>query len=106
MKFIHLLGGFILTVSPFLAAQSLARPDNGTITSLEAGDVACYVEFSHDGMAHEAMASFDICEQTHLLHKKVSLSYSRQKVLADSCEGNPDCSQTETVWLIDEMTPI
>ena len=48
----------------------------GTITSMNAGDTACYLELKDDrGVAFEEMARFDICEQQALRGKRVALTY-------------------------------
>lgn len=75
---------------------------SGTIVSMEAGDVACYVNLKTDaGVTFQEMADFEICEQEQALKgKRVALTYVVGKVMAASCQGNPDCKKTQTVALI------
>jgi hypothetical protein len=81
---------------------SQTKQASGIIVSMEAGDVACYVNLKSDkGTAFREMANFEICEQERALKgKRVNLTYEMGKVLADSCQGNPDCKKTQTVVLI------
>ena len=73
----------------------------GVITGLEAGDVACYVSLKDDrGAAFQELADFSICEQSSLIGKRVALTYALEKVMADECQGNPDCKKSKTVALI------
>jgi len=74
----------------------------GTVTDLQAGDVACYLTLKDErGATFEEMADFSICEQKPSLKgKRVALSYQLQKVMADECQGNMDCKKTRTVALV------
>lgn len=79
-------------------------PNPVTINSASAGDVACYLEVTDaSGTAQSLMADFSICERTDLDGKKATLTYSKQNVLADSCQGNPDCSDSKTVDLVTKV---
>jgi len=76
----------------------------GTVTGLESGDVACYIDLvDEQGKEFYEMGDFNFCEIQNLIGKKVKLSYEKAEVLADSCEGNPDCEETKTEWLISNM---
>jgi uncharacterized protein YecT (DUF1311 family) len=88
-------------------AGSLRRKAGaGTVRSMVAGDRACYVVFTDDeGRSHEEMADFAICEQTALLGKRVRFEWDIASVQAASCQGNPDCRDSETVALIRSATP-
>lgn len=74
----------------------------GTVTSLDNGDIACYVHLRDDsGKVFTEMADFDICfQKPSLIGKRVTLTYKLEKVMAASCQGNPDCTKTDTVPLI------
>jgi hypothetical protein len=77
----------------------------GRITALNAGDVACYVTLVDErGREFEEMAEFEICERESLVGKSVRLTYGLEKVLADECQGNPDCNKSKTVALIKKVT--
>ena len=82
-------------------------PPNGigapvTLVSLESGDVACYVSVmdGEEEVYHEG--DFELCEgglsdASALVGTSVVLSLEKANVLADSCEGNPDCTETKEV---------
>lgn len=79
----------------------------GVVTGLEAGDVACYVSLKDDrGVVFQEMADFSICEQESLVGKRVTLTYKLEKVLADSCQGDPECKDTKTVALVTAVKPL
>ncbi len=74
---------------------------SGTVTELQAGDVACYITLKPDqGDPVHEMADFDICEQTSLVGRKVSLTWEEANVLAAECQGDVDCGKSDKVWLI------
>lgn len=76
----------------------------GRVTGLNAGDVACYVTLTDDkGREFDEMAEFEICERQSLVGKRVRLTYGLEKVLADECQGDPDCKKTKTVALIKKI---
>jgi len=78
----------------------------GTITSLNAGDTACYLKLKDDrGTAFEEMARFEICEQRALLGKRVALTYVQQPVMSPDCQGDPACRKTRTVVLVSAARP-
>jgi hypothetical protein len=80
----------------------------GTITALEAGDVACYLTAKNDqGKEFNELADFSICEQTpSLVGKRVSLEYTAGSVMADECQGDMDCKKTKNVLLVSKATVI
>jgi hypothetical protein len=73
----------------------------GVVTALEAGDVACYIALDDDqGISFRELADFAICEKTSLVGKRVKLAYRMENVMADECQGNPDCTQSKRVALV------
>lgn len=79
------------------------QPPVATIQRLNAGDRACYVELTAaNGETSTEFADFEICEQD-LVGKRVRLTYESGNILAESCQGNPDCGQSETVMLITQV---
>lgn len=79
----------------------------GTITAMNAGDVACYLTLKDDaGGRFEEMARFEICEQRALLNKRVTLTYVQQKVMSPDCQGDPACKKTRTVALVGAVKPL
>lgn len=77
-----------------------------TITAMQAGDVACYVTLTDAaGATREEMAAFEICEQTGLVGTPVTIRTEMGNVMAASCQGDPDCPDSESVRLIVAATP-
>lgn len=73
----------------------------GVVTALEAGDVACYIALDDEqGVSFRELADFAICEKTSLVGKRVKLAYRMENVMADECQGNPDCAQSRRVALV------
>lgn len=73
----------------------------GTVTAMEAGDVACYLTLRDDkGGVFEELADLDVCEQRSLIGKRVALHYEMNKVISDECQGDPECTKTRTVPLV------
>ena len=73
----------------------------GTVVSLTAGDVACYIKLKDDrGTTFEEMAGFEICGQRTLVGKRVALTYAMNKVQSPACQGDPDCKKTVAVALV------
>ena len=92
-----------LLVTAFGLTATAEQPPVATIQSLTAGDRACYVELTAaNGETSTEFADFDICEQD-LVGKRVRLTYESGNILAESCQGNPDCGQSETVMLITQV---
>lgn len=80
------------------------KPEIALLKSMEVGDVACYVTLEDaKGVESTQMADFEICENEGLLGKRVLIRRVRANVMAQSCQGNPDCTQTETVNLISKL---
>lgn len=81
-------------------------PQPVTITAMQAGDAACYVTLTDAaGATREEMAAFEICEQTDLVGTPVTIRTEMGNVMAASCQGDPDCPDSDTVRLIVEATP-
>ncbi len=92
--------GSILLVKALGSTATASQPAIATIQRLTAGDRACYVELTDDsGQTSTEYANFEICEQP-LVGKRVRLTYESGNILAEACQGNPDCGQSETVMLI------
>lgn len=103
-----LLTGFTVLSLPLLLSQpgNAQEPTMGTIQSLTAGDRACYVELIDDqGQLSTQFASFEICEQD-LVGQRVQFTYTSGNIQAASCQGNPECNETETVMLITQVDAI
>lgn len=87
---------------PTVKIGQVTKKTVGTVTATNSGDIACYLTLKDDrGAVFEEMADFEICDQKPPLKgKRVTLTYSLQKVMSDECQGDPDCKKTRTVALV------
>lgn len=77
-----------------------------TLVSMTAGDAACYLTVRPDGGAeHTEVADFRMCERSDLVGQKVVLTVTPSQILADSCEGNPECRDLKAVNMVTGMDP-
>ena len=87
------------------ASKPRSSPEIGVITGLEPGDVGCYLSYKAlDGKPKQAMGTPELCGDVTLLNKRSELSLKEGKVLGPSCEGDPECTDLETVWLVVSAT--
>ena len=79
----------------------------GTPTAFQNGDTACFVTLKDDrGVTFEEPADFDLCaSEKSLKGKRLALTYKTARVLATSCQGNPDCKKSDTIVLIASAKP-
>jgi hypothetical protein len=102
--------GLLLTAHT-LAANTVSiggesKPRYGTLVDLTSGDVACYLDFKDDnGDRFSEMAEFSVCEDESVKGKRVAISYTVGSVLADSCQGNPECSESKQAVLVNRLDP-
>ncbi|MES2817917.1 MAG: hypothetical protein V4812_02905 [Pseudomonadota bacterium] len=83
------------------ATSADAEADVVLIRALTPGDRACYIELENkQGQRTEAEASFELCEQPQLIGQRVRLTRERTNMPAMSCEGDPECTRTDSVELI------
>ena len=93
------------------ATTSTTRPAAATVTliSVESGDAACYLEVEDAAGTEETLAAaFELCpggerDASGLVGRKVVLERRPGEILADSCEGNPECKESKTVDLVVEV---
>lgn len=82
-------------------------PEVAVVTKMELGDVACYLSYRNAaGEIKEALAAHEICSQVTLLNKTTELTFERSRVLGDGCEGDPECKDLKTVWLVVALRPV
>lgn len=95
------------------AAAAPANPPNptGTLKSLENGDRACYVHLTTatGDVAYEG--AFELCaggsqDATGMIGKQVRAVTKLDSVQAASCQGNPECSASDSVNLIVSLTVV
>lgn len=114
----RLVAVILLTLSMLLAAlPAAAQPRTtvhgeskrtaGTLRSATNGDIACYLELTDDaGQPFSEMADFDLCTGAEaLIGQRLRLHYTVAKVQAASCQGDPDCTASDEVALVDRMDP-
>ncbi|NJO44388.1 MAG: hypothetical protein HC825_05755 [Oscillatoriales cyanobacterium RM1_1_9] len=90
----------LLTLPQAVLADEL--PTVATVQKLVMGDRACYVDLTDtNGQTSTQYAAFEICQQD-LVGKQVQLTYKPGRITAASCQGNPECGETEEVMLITE----
>ena len=76
------------------------------LVSMESGDRACYLTVRPDGEPERTdMADFGLCERTDLVGQRVALTVTPSQVMAESCQGDPECTETEQVDLVTCMDP-
>ena len=93
--------GPVRVVSDSVKIGNETKKSNGLLTALQSGDVACYLTLKDkNGTAFTEMAIFEICEMQKMVGKRVRLSYRIESVIADSCQGNPECQDTRKVALV------
>ncbi len=81
----------------------------GKLVALQAGDAACYVELETSGGSLTLPGSFELCgggnaDATSLIGVIVTYTTERTNILAASCQGAPDCADTEDVDLVTTIT--
>jgi hypothetical protein len=79
----------------------------GTPIEFQNGDVACGITLKDDrGAKFDEAADFDLCAQEKALKgKRLALTYKTARVMAASCQGDPDCKKSETIVLIASAKP-
>jgi hypothetical protein len=106
------LGLLLLSALPAAAQDTVTIGSEkkrafGTPTAFQNGDTACYITLKDDrGATFEELADFDLCSlEKSLKGKRLALTYKTARVMAASCQGNPDCKKSETVVLIASAKP-
>lgn len=96
----------VTTDSPDEAAP-LADRTTYSLRRLVMGDAACYVDLQADGAETETrLADFGVCSQAeveNLIGKPVLIELGTGRIMAASCEGDPECEEMETVELITRL---
>ena len=82
-------------------------PTRAVVTDMESGDRACYVTLRTDGGGSQTVyADYSVCDSNALIGRRVQLEYAPDEIIAESCEGDPECLDTETVALAVVARPI
>ena len=93
---ISILSAGLLNVLPSAAIKPIVPqvyPSSGKLLKLVNGDLMCYVELIDSrGKKFNMGATFEICEQTKLLNKRVRLTYKMINV--NDCQSAEPCGKT------------
>lgn len=78
------------------------KPTTGTVVSLVNADTACQVELRDDaGETRFESADFEVCfHEPSLIGRRVALAWTEANVMAESCQGDPECGDSERIVLI------
>ena len=114
-----------VTVAVLIAAALLgcgandpapARPDPappagpvGTLKELQNGDRACYVIVESAQGEQSIEGSFELCaggtqDASALIGKPITYTTERAKVHAASCQGDPECADSDEVDLVSSIS--
>ncbi|MGI8896719.1 MAG: hypothetical protein ACR2HE_13910 [Casimicrobiaceae bacterium] len=87
-----------------VASQIDAGGEAVSVQELTLGDRACYMQVkSAQGESREEMAVMELCERRELIGRTVRLSHETGSIAAESCQGNPECAESETVQLVSDV---
>lgn len=82
----------------------------GTVKSITDGDAGCYYELkTTKGEVFTEIADFELCDpkmKKRYKGRKVKLTYKVEKVMADDCEGNPECTRHKSEAVVKKVTII
>lgn len=83
-----------------------------TLVEVSQGDAACYVVVK-DAAGNEQThpGTFDLCpgggaDASNYIGFPVQLTFGKANMMAASCEGDPDCPDTEEVEAVMTITPV
>jgi hypothetical protein len=83
--------------SEMVKVGAFSKRTTGVVKSITDGDQGCYYELKDaKGRSFTETAGFELCDPKFkrlYKGKKVFLSYKVEKVMADDCEGNPECTR-------------
>jgi hypothetical protein len=76
-----------------------------TLEALEPGDRACYVVVATPAGERSLEGDFDLCpggahDASALIGRRVTYTTKKANVLAASCQGAPDCTESDEVDLV------
>lgn len=80
-----------------------------TVLTAELGDRGCYLTIEGEAAAAtEIMAAYDVCgaDADALVGNRYRATVEPGEVMAASCEGDPECPDTETVDMVTALEPI
>jgi hypothetical protein len=92
------------------SATDPAPTDDGVLTGLDNGDRACYVVLHRPSGDARLPGDFELCaggayDATALVGQRVRIATKKTPIQATSCQGNPDCADSELVDLVIAILP-
>ncbi len=93
-------------LAPGLSGPAAPLATTGTLSSLQNGDVACYIAL--DGPLGELSwyGDFELCQTaTELVGRSVVVQIGDGRVIAPSCQGDPECPDHIDVQIVTEIRP-
>jgi glyoxylase-like metal-dependent hydrolase (beta-lactamase superfamily II) len=91
--------------------QPPATATEMTLLALESGDAACYVALRDgSGTEHRYHGEFELCaggtaDASALVGKPVLAEIARERVQAESCQGDPACTDSQEVEYVRMIRP-
>jgi hypothetical protein len=70
------------------------------VRELTLGDRGCYLQVEAGGVRREEIGAMELCERADLVGRTVRLGRAPAAVLAMSCQGDPECAESDTVMLV------
>lgn len=93
--------GALPALADTLRINGEIKQSEGVLREAVSGDVSCYLSLESDaGETFQEAAVFELCEDPSLIGQRLKLSYSVENVLAESCQGNVDCGESDQVVLV------
>lgn len=93
----------------FILAQFAACGDAASaayrVKAVQQGDISCYIELERDGAVSMHSGDFEVCKP-ELVGQRVVIETSQANVQSEECQGDPECTLSESVELIVKMTPV
>ncbi|MGB3295230.1 MAG: hypothetical protein WBB01_19790, partial [Phormidesmis sp.] len=96
-----LVGQVIQYRAEITDVTTVAPPSVATVVSAQSGDRACYVDLKDEnGKTTSHLSRFGVCSQEGIVGATVRLTYGAENVQSFSCQGNPDCGDSDRAELI------
>ncbi len=104
----RIIFALLLSSVPLMLAgcgDSAKTQDAYLVKTVEQGDISCYIELEREGAVSMHSGDFEICKP-EFVGQRVTIETSEAKVQSEECQGDPECTLSETVELIVKMTPV
>ncbi len=96
-----LVGQVIQYRAEITQVTTVAPPSVATVMRAQSGDRACYVDLKDEnGKVTSHLSGFELCSQEGIVGATVRLTYGAGNVQSFSCQGNPDCGESDRAELI------